>query len=335
MDFGPRPDELLSSFLCRTAYARGDCPYSFSSVVLQQRSFWARDADRGVIPGMIARVAAACDQPEDVIRKATLVEWIGRLTPTRYGIHRSSAVIPWIAVAGVYHRERRGGVLQFCPGCLRDSAYVRKVWRLAFHVVCMDHKLQMADRCARCEALFIPHRSVRHIDRCHRCFASLSGPESHRVARAGPEVSLQASLQAGLEEESGSAWSRIRDFRSLLSVVSVVNGCTGAGIERSGLVRRVQLLQELAEVVRDWPKSFRDFSSSHRLTQRAFRSVDPQGELADEIRRLPPGGRRQRAPMPTELLGKLAALERRKPPQWRSMRAALMANQTNGGLRGH
>lgn len=327
MLFAPHPDELLSSFLCRTAYARGYYPYSFSSAVLQRPSFWARDADRGAIPWVVGEVAMACGQPEAIIREATLAEWIERLTPARFARARCSAVVPWIAVAGVYHRERRGIALQFCPGCLRDHGYVRKAWRLAFQVVCVEHGLEMADRCPRCEALFVPHRSVSRVDRCHQCYALLGLEDGHRVALAGPEASLQVRLQADLESQKDAAWSRVRDFRSLLSVVAVANGDVGPGIERSNIKRRLRLLGWLAEVVHDWPRSFRDFCTAHRLTQCTFRNVDRQGALADEVRMLPPGARRQRSPAPVALLGRLAELERRKPPHWRSTRAALMSNQ--------
>lgn len=75
----------------------------------------------------------------------------------------------WLLTLGVWHRKRRGFGQQFCPRCLEDDPepYYRTYWRLAWITACNTHNCRLADRCDRCHAPCMPHRS--RAPTCHEC----------------------------------------------------------------------------------------------------------------------------------------------------------------------
>lgn len=133
----PQPDELLSSWLHRLAYANGLAPRSFARVLGLNPGMWSAALDlrlpadigtllyakTGVAPDQLAAMTVSQDLPKQL------------LLPLRNNGHRDSS--SW---------------LQFCCRCLAEDAqpYFRRRWRLATRVSCTEHGCRLRDRCPSC-----------------------------------------------------------------------------------------------------------------------------------------------------------------------------------------
>lgn len=182
----PLPDELLSSWLMRTAHANGMKLQHFLDVVLGRgEPTLNRDYDRSAPDGHIRLFADATGISLTRLRDCTLRSYRGTFVDDVI-THTNS---PWILAAGVYHRQRFLHGLQYCPGCLATDPepYFRTVWRLAFYVECHEHHVQMLDACWHCDAPVIPYRIEQGRRRsiptfsgriCHACGVDLAhGPQ--------------------------------------------------------------------------------------------------------------------------------------------------------------
>ncbi len=129
----PQPDELLSSWLHRLAYANGVAPRAFARVLGLNPGMWSPALDlrlpadianllyakTGVAPDQLAAMTLSQDLPKQL------------LLPLRYNGQRDSST--W---------------LQFCCRCLSEDAqpYFRRRWRLATRVSCTEHGCRLRDR---------------------------------------------------------------------------------------------------------------------------------------------------------------------------------------------
>lgn len=171
------PDELLSSWLMRTALAQGCEPLVLTGEVWPGWRIWTLDLDRCRDATHLTALAGVSGIPLDALRRASLAD-VAR------AIHGCSppgrAVWPWILTLGSRNRRRRGG-LQYCAACLRDDTrpYYRMQWRFAWHTACGIHGCELRDRCPGCAAALEPNRlSARDRDLgvCARCKADLHDP---------------------------------------------------------------------------------------------------------------------------------------------------------------
>lgn len=153
----PQPEELLSSWLHRLAYANGVPPKAFARVLGLSARMWSAALDlslpadiadllfakTGITPDHLAAMSLAQDLPGQL------------LLPLRHNGHRDGST--W---------------LQFCPRCLTEDAqpYFRRRWRLATRVSCTQHGCRLRDRCPS----------------CHGCIAAFDQSELRLAPRAGP-----------------------------------------------------------------------------------------------------------------------------------------------------
>lgn len=133
----PQPDELLSSWLHRLAYANGVAPKAFARVL-------------GLNPGMWS---AALDLrlPSDI---ANLLHAHTGISSDQLSAMTLSHALPKQLLLPLRNSGRRDGStwLQFCCRCLADDAqpYFRQRWRLASRVSCTKHGCRLRDRCPSC-----------------------------------------------------------------------------------------------------------------------------------------------------------------------------------------
>ncbi|TAG77262.1 MAG: hypothetical protein EAZ24_01460 [Burkholderiales bacterium] len=199
------PDELLTSWLTRTATANGmkiqrllDVAIGSGVPTLQ------RDYDRFAPKAHLARFAEITGEPVDRIEASTLRVF----ERTFVEEVRTNGNTRWILAYGVYHRKRRRHGLQYCPVCLQldPVPYFRTVWRCAFYVECSEHQVQMLDACPRCDAPVVPFRVELGKRRstlrttmtcCHACDFDLRQAQCIRIEFA--------------------TWQQAVDLRSLLA----------------------------------------------------------------------------------------------------------------------
>ncbi|WP_367275050.1 TniQ family protein [uncultured Bosea sp.] len=116
----PKPDELLSSWLCRVAHAHGMTPHAFLALHWPGMEIWTRDIDRSADDGWLREVASRSGLPFDAVTALTLKP----LMPILAGGRRrdfSRGDAPLVLSAGVFHRSRVRHALQFCPFCVAEE----------------------------------------------------------------------------------------------------------------------------------------------------------------------------------------------------------------------
>ncbi len=160
----PLPNELLSSWLVRTAHANGAKVQSFThSVFGSSHEVWNRDIDRLGPDWIVRTMAEKTATPLPIAYQTTLKRYEGILFD-----HSTTAGIAfWIGSLNMYHRKRRGYGLSFCPLCLSEDAvpYFRTSWRIALQTFCPKHHIMMHDRCPECYAPITYHRLEMGMDR--------------------------------------------------------------------------------------------------------------------------------------------------------------------------
>lgn len=186
--YKPFPDELLTSWLVRLAWGHGLKVQTFCNQVFGGRhQVWNRDVDRLAPEWLVNELVARTGTPWEMAYGTTLRAYEGMLFPR----FRTSGALPWIQTLKMYHRQRQGFGLQFCPACLAEDEkpYYRKSWRVSFNTMCTRHLVMLRDRCPQCEAPVMFHRmemgrgsvvEVAAMDNCHECGFALS--ESPREA---------------------------------------------------------------------------------------------------------------------------------------------------------
>jgi hypothetical protein len=153
----PRPlsDEMLSSWVLRTALHNGMKPQSFCKMLWPDRAFWNRSLDRYIALGLLEELSAATAIPIEHILNLSLNSYKGVLF---------SAVVrngntPWILPLGIYHRRFRRAGLVYCPHCLAEGEpYFRRRWRLSFATMCLLHQSPLQESCPQCLMPIQPHR---------------------------------------------------------------------------------------------------------------------------------------------------------------------------------
>ena len=136
-----------------------------------------------------------------------------------------SAYWPWLLPLGSRNRSHRGG-LQFCPECLRRDRYpyFRRLWRIAWMVVCPAHGCLLLERCGTCRRPVEPHKVLAldgAIDRCPHCQSPYGALITHQAE--DDVLNFQRKcldvLSAGKGEIGGEAYSCQQWFEILRCLV--------------------------------------------------------------------------------------------------------------------
>ncbi|PWG65699.1 TniQ family protein [Spiribacter halobius] len=327
----PRPEELLSSYLCRVAFAHGSQPYRFHRLYWPRMELWTRDIDRGV---PLAVLAAACKTSGLSLPEVTDLT----LAPEQAALVKNASipgVTPFVLSLGIYHRARQHHGQQFCPDCLAEGSGFIKRWRLAFVFGCERHRRVLLDACPHCGAPPAPHRNlIPRLEACERCHGLLSAPAETAAQPSASAWALQrlllsaAGVRASEARQDVDAYPQgsAATYRSLFSAVGDpriharlraslgLPGLPEGSLERRRLEhRRVEqralLIETVAAWLSNWPEAFRVGAQESRMTQRVFARLHLDGVVAAEIARLPSGQQRTRV---TRSARPAAAWQRRK-----------------------
>lgn len=169
------PDELLSSWLVRSALAQGCDPLVLTGEVWGKWRIFTMDADRIFHGESLKPLADISGQLIERLQESSLYPVASIIvddTPPE------KAIWSWILAVGARNTRRNRG-LQYCPACLAEdkTPYFRKQWRFAWHTACEKHQCALLDRCPACDAPIEPHRLFaedRHVGVCASCKADLS-----------------------------------------------------------------------------------------------------------------------------------------------------------------
>lgn len=173
----PLDDELLSSWLVRTARANGLKLQTFCDTVFgKEHQLWNRDIDRSAPEWLQAAMSEHTGTSQERVRQTTLDIYRGRI----YHRRNTTGQLRWILSAGIYHRTRRYFGMQYCPQCLSEDEepYFRTRWRVAALTFCSTHRICLHDRCPACSAPVNFHRrelgrpgviDTKSLSLCHAC----------------------------------------------------------------------------------------------------------------------------------------------------------------------
>lgn len=152
------PDELLSSWLVRTAWSNGQYLERFwRKTLLIDKNIWHWDIDRGSLAQLVTRLAEVTETPLERAMATTLRGYEGIL----YKKCPAFGIWPWILPIGRKVNSWSLHGQQYCPLCLAEdeSPYFRKKWRLAFSVACLTHGIILRDACPICKSPVNFHES--------------------------------------------------------------------------------------------------------------------------------------------------------------------------------
>lgn len=205
----PLNDELLSSWLIRTAYMHHSDPATFLNLYFPDYDYelWDKDLDLYSAGSLIDRLSDKTGFPREIIYNMTLKSYESYLSEEIHSNNRNSFILP------IYRRARniRQYAQRLCPLCLKEDKqpYLRKKWRLFFSTACVKHKCFLIDRCPPCGAPFIIHKRLNDGDfpHCRKCGFSFkeATPEFIGEKSAGLEAieNLYNILDTGIFEFEG------------------------------------------------------------------------------------------------------------------------------------
>lgn len=334
----PVDDELLSSYLVRTADEHCADPYRFCMHTLGDMPVWNRDIDRTASPEVRTRIAELSDRSLEEVDRMTLAPWELQLRGSVPDSRWTTGT--WINSIGVYHRVRKAHGLQVCMTCLEESGAYLRIWRLSFVTVCPRHLSLLIDACPTCGAPIVPHRQPARALNCHQCYGELkldTDPTSEDASMDVPRA--QTMLLCALLENKP-----VKEGKGEIPLPDLIRGVhllRGWGLLRPSSAnawgprritteqRRVEgrgaFFESIHDLVDNLPKSLEQIEIGGRLTRPRFDSFAPPAWLAPLADRLPAKRTRNRKPARrTTLVKVLRTLQATKPQGWRTQRAALL-----------
>lgn len=188
-------DEIISSWLVRTALKHGCEPLDLTNDIWSGFRIWCSDPDRRLSADHLDALTRLSGMTIEALQASTLLPVHSALSGDACFPH---SVAPWILCLGVRNRRRCGG-LQYCPQCFAErEPYYRIQGRLAWHTSCPIHQVALLDHCVSCHAPLCPHlikpprEDIRH---CHRCGYMLS---SAPIEPANPNAAMFQETTDGL-----------------------------------------------------------------------------------------------------------------------------------------
>lgn len=259
----PIEGELLSSWMHRLATSLGmELPELWRWVRGDRQPDVSKDMDRTVSLELLDELHQCTGISRDVLWQLTLPALMPLFCaePACSGWSSSRPITPWVgrvgydnAGYGLYPYKTYGDVppssdrryfgLLFCPDCLATDSrpYFRRIWRLAWSVVCVKHRVVLQDRCYRCGHPISFGRATRgggpvrrpvidRILRCAQCDAYRD--EAPRVDALDNDVEHQHARDIVLQQKIaklphiGGAVAAPYYFAMLHSLCSLLRGFT-------------------------------------------------------------------------------------------------------------
>ena len=179
----PLNDELLSSWLIRTAYMHHSDPATFLNLYFPEYDYhlWDNDLDLYNQDSFIKRLSQKTGYKKEIFYGMTLKSYEGRLSETIHYNNRNAFIMP------IFRRKRniRQHAQRICPLCLKEDKqpYLRKTWRLFFSTACVKHKCFLIDKCPSCGEPFVIHKRLYDGDfpHCRKCGFSFKSAEPELI----------------------------------------------------------------------------------------------------------------------------------------------------------
>lgn len=322
----PLENELLSSWLVRTATAHGQTLHRFGVDRLAIRNITRMDLDLRASPALIECITRESGLSQDRVEAMTLLPWETRMGQSA----RGAGVMPWILPRGIPARALYRHGQQACIQCLTEGTGYLREWRLAFAVSCAQHSRWLVDACPRCDAPFDPMRVVKTPVECHRCTIRMA----HAAKPHGPFFSRAVQIEQWLLRAlQGSGFVRIREehvrlddamrgFLYLLRLDKRLSRTPHRMLPIATLrtPQRIERIERLAKILDDWPDQILERAVCADIPRTPFYSeACPAWVLAPLASLRDVRMRASRRPSVEDTV--LEELRRRQPTNWRSRHA--------------
>ncbi|MBP2449947.1 TniQ family protein [Rhizobium leguminosarum] len=233
----PQPDELLSSWLHRLAYANGVAPRAFARVLGLGAGMWS--------PSLDVRL------PSDV---ASLLRANTGISAEQLSAMTLSHDPPEQLRLRLRNSGRRGSStwLQFCSQCLAEDQdpYFRRNWRLATRVACQDHRSGLRDRCTSCRSHIAAYSqgtlAPQHF--CARCGFDLRRASKVSMSPAARRLDLRINEMCAHRAMMGGPLSTVFVAR-LLRIPELVGVQAVSSLPCLSTSMRIRCFERLAERV--------------------------------------------------------------------------------------
>lgn len=318
----PRDEELLTSWLTRVAASHGQSFRAFAVDRLDVRAH-QKDLDRGPGARITHRILATGRVSDTRLRAMTLQDWQPRL-----GLRAVSAgVAPWILVRGATYGSQFHHGLQVCLCCLMAGTGLRRHWRLAFVVGCIQHDRWLVDACRACNAPLSLSCVLGDGLVCLSCRRHLVDQPCERGTFSGGPADLQRWLVQALDREQpldvGPTTITLAEvllgFRFLVRLEKRWAGAQDRvkSVELMRHSERVAHLERISRLLPRWPDGVCDQARQAGISRDPFPGEHCPDWIAKALSSLRAPRPRQRAAALYED-SILEQLRRRRTANWRS-----------------
>lgn len=199
------PDELLSSWIVRTAEANGIRLYTLTlSLFGDRHTPWRWDIDRFAPSWLLKEFCQHTGTSYWSAYRATLTVYRGKLYPKL----RGSGLLQWILPINTYGLNHQGFGQQICPQCLAEDQipYFRRKWRIALYTYCPKHSCMLLDACPNCHAPITVHRrdighelsESKNLAFCQACGHDFRNSQPNTTEIARNHIRLTRWIDKGL-----------------------------------------------------------------------------------------------------------------------------------------
>lgn len=254
----PLPDELLSSWLHRLAFANGIATRAFAGVFGRGSGMWTASCDLKKLPPDIATL----------IRSHTGLSFPRIAAMSLAG----SMLTPLLLPLRSLRRRARSTWMQFCPTCLAEDVqpYFRKQWRLACRVSCQKHRCGLRDRCPSCRSPIAAFDSIQLVAQ-HYCIGC--GYDLRRASKipiSAPARCLDQSIDDALKRAATKGGgSDAPLLRSVLNAATIAGIQPAAKLPSLSAAMRIRCFERLADpgdwlIAGDHRRNHRKIATWHR-----------------------------------------------------------------------
>lgn len=282
----PLPDELLSSWMIRVARDNGFKVHSFYAAQFgRERQIWNRDIDHHAPTWLLDALQAHTGVQRARLETMTLRAFESMVFERFNETGNTRFLLP----LSIFHRTRRSYGQQFCPLCLSEdkTPYLRRRWRLALQVVCVQHGVLLQDRCGNCGSPLVPHRAdmhtactfprrntLRQCGHCRQSVVTAAAPASQEGIDAQRCIDCAVGQGFVMLPNLGAVYSHlyfdgVRQLMTGMATLGTFPDHNGS-FERLGVSARLQRLEAAMKLADDWPNRFLDYCAQVKKPYAAF-----------------------------------------------------------------
>ena len=198
-------DETLSSWLIRAALNQACEPLTLTGFYWPEYRLWTYDIDRGfdhIDPDIYQNMANLLGNKGYECNAHSLQKHLESINEKSV----PTGIMQWVIPRSARNRNHKIGQ-QFCPLCLdcNHSSYLKKDWRIAWNIGCIEHGILLADKCFKCGTHFTPHlltQEKRFINICHQCGTKI-GDDVPLEKMSKNEIACQLKFDEILKQNQG------------------------------------------------------------------------------------------------------------------------------------